>query len=323
MDNADLQVLTRADAWLRDGHEAVLGTVIRTWGSAPRPVGSWVAIRRDGLTVGSVSGGCIEDDLVQRIRSQSIAQLRPERLLYGVTADQAFQFGLPCGGTIELIVEPLSTESKLQDLLARTAAGLHTRRTLNLANGAVALEDGSGPDVLECDEQTLVTTHGPRWRLLAIGAGQLSHYVAQMALACDYQVLVCDPRSEYADVWSVAGTTLVRTMPDDTVLELQPDEHTAIVALTHDPKLDDMALIEALKSAAFYVGAIGSLRNQAQRKERLKEFGVSNQQLDRLHGPVGVKNGGRTPPEIASSIITEMTAAKYGYRIDTPMRVGA
>ena len=320
MDNVDLQVLTKADAWLRDGHGAVLGTVIGTWGSAPRPIGSLVGVRRDGLIVGSVSGGCIEDDLVDRIRAGTLAEHRPERVRYGVTADEAFRFGLPCGGTIELVIEPLSNHSKVAELLARTAAGVHTRRTLTFVDGAVALEEGDGTDVLECDGQTLVTAHGPRWRLLLIGAGQLTHYVAPMALACDYQVLVCDPRSEYADGWSVPATELVRTMPDDTVLEIKPDKHTAIVALTHDPKLDDMALIEALKSAAFYVGANGSLRNQAQRKERLKEFGVTNAQLDRLHGPVGVKNGGRTPPEIASSIITEMTAAKYGYVIPPPLR---
>jgi xanthine dehydrogenase accessory factor len=239
---------------------------------------------------------------------------------YGVTADEAFRFGLPCGGTIELVLEPLSAASKIGDLLARVVVGRHTRRTLDLVSGEVELEEGDGTDVLDCDDDRLVTAYGPRWRLLVIGAGQLTHYVAQMALACDYQVLICDPRSEYADGWSVPGTELVRTMPDDTVLEIRPDKHTAIVALTHDPKLDDMALIEALKSAAFYVGAIGSLRNQAQRKERLKEFGVTDAQLNRLHGPVGVKNGGRTPPEIASSIITEMTAAKYGYVIPSPLR---
>ena len=320
MDSVDLQVLKKADEWLRAGHSAVLGTVIRTWGSAPRPVGSLAAVRGDGLIIGSVSGGCIEDDLVDRIRSKALAARRPQRVQYGVTADEAFRFGLPCGGTIELVLEPLSAASKIGDLLARVVAGRHTRRTLDLASGGVELEEGDGTDVLDYDDDQLVTAYGPRWRLLVIGAGQLTHYVAQMALACDYQVLICDPRSEYADSWSVPGTELVRTMPDDTVVEIRPDKHTAIVALTHDPKLDDMALIEALKSAAFYVGAIGSLRNQAQRKERLKEFGVTDAQLNRLHGPVGVKNGGRTPPEIASSIITEMTAAKYGYVIPSPLR---
>jgi xanthine dehydrogenase accessory factor len=142
-----------------------------------------------------------------------------------------------------------------------------------------------------------------------------------MAMACDYQVTICDPREEYADGWLVPGTQLVRTMPDDAVIAFRPDRHTAIVALTHDPKLDDLALIEALTSPAFYVGAIGSHRNQAKRHERLQEFGVSKEQLALLHGPVGVKNGARTPPEIAVAIVTEMTAVKYGYRIAAPTRL--
>lgn len=322
MDSIDLQVLAAADAWLGEGHRAVLATVVRTWGSAPRPVGSLVALRDDGLVVGSVSGGCIEDDLVARFSGQPAAAGPPQRLKYGSTADEAFRFGLPCGGTIELVVEPLSPASRVGELLARVVAGRQTRRTLDLASGKVTLEDGECNDVFDCDVDRLVTVHGPRWRMLLIGAGQLAHYVAQMAMSCDYQVLVCDPRSEHADAWSVPGAELLRTMPDDTVLAMQPDRHTAVVALTHDPKLDDLALIEALRSDAFYVGAIGSQRTQAQRRERLGEFGVTSDQLERLHGPVGLKNGARTPPEMAASIITEITASKYGFRIPAPVRMG-
>src|SRR5512145_3085971 len=319
MDGVDLQVLKKAAEWLGDGRRAVLGTVVRTWGSAPRPVGSLVAIRDDGLVVGSVFGGCIEDDLIDRVR-RSLGAARPERVTYGVTAEEAFRFGLPCGGTIELVLEPLGATSAIEPLLERIASGVPTVRTLDMRSGAVQLADGDGTEELDSSDARLVAAFGPRWRLLVIGAGQLTHYVAQFALACDYQITICDPRSEYADAWAVPGTDLVRTMPDDTVLEMKPDRHTAIVALTHDPKLDDMALIEALKSDAFYVGAIGSQRNQAQRKERLKEFGVTDQQLARLHGPVGLKNGARTPPEIAASIVTEMTAVKYGYQIPPPVR---
>lgn len=320
VDSVDLQILKSVAEWQRGGHRAVLGFVIATWGSAPRPAGSMVAIRGDGAIAGSVSGGCIEDDLIERVRNRTLAANTPQRVIYGVTADEAFRFGLPCGGTIELVLEPLSARSKIDDLLARIAGGAHTRRTLDLSSGEVTLDEGDGADVLACDDTTLIAAYGPQWRLLAIGAGQLTHYVAMMAVACNYRVLVCDPRSEYADTWAVPGTELLRTMPDDTVLEVHPDRRTAIVALTHDPKLDDMALIEALQSNAFYVGAIGSHRNQALRKERLKEFGVTDAQLSRLHGPVGVKNGARTPPEIAAAIISEMTAAKYGYVIPSPVR---
>ena len=319
MDNVDLQVLKKADEWLRAGHRAVLGSVVRTWGSAPRPVGALVVIRDDGLVAGSVSGGCIEDDLVERVRAQATTTARPERVKYGVTAEEAFRFGLPCGGTIELVLEPLTAASQIDTLLQRVVDGRHTVRTLDMATGAVTLVDGDGTEVLDAGDTRLVSAFGPRWRLLLIGAGQLTHYVAQMALALDYAVTICDPREEYADAWVVPGTQLVRTMPDDAVLEFKPDRHTAIVALTHDPKLDDLALIEALKSDAYYVGAIGSHRNQAKRKERLVEFGVSDVQLGRLHGPVGLKNGARTPPEIAVSILAEMTATKYGYRVPAPV----
>jgi xanthine dehydrogenase accessory factor len=321
MDNVDTQVLKKADEWLRAGHRAVMGTIVRTWGSAPRPVGSLVVIRDDGLVAGSVSGGCIEDDLVDRVRSGALAAERPQRVKYGVTAEEAFKFGLPCGGTLELVLEPLTDASRIDELLARVLEGRQTVRRLDMKSGAVTLEEGTGRDVLSATDEALVTVHGPRLRLLVIGAGQLTHYLAQMALACDYAVTICDPREEYADGWLVPGTTLVRTMPDDTVIEFKPDMNTAIVALTHDPKLDDLALIEALKSGAFYVGAIGSKKNQAKRRERLKEFGVSEAQLARLRGPVGIKNGARTPAEIAVSILAELTAAKYGYEIPAPQPV--
>lgn len=322
MDNVDLHVLKKADEWVRTGHRSVMGTIVRTWGSAPRPIGSLVVIRDDGQVIGSVSGGCIEDDLVDRVRKHSLALERPERVKYGITAEEAFRFGLPCGGTLELVLEPVGAESKIGELLQRVTEGRQTLRRLDLQSGDVTLEEGHGTDVLSVDDRMLVSVHGPRWRLLVIGAGQLTHYVAHMALALDYQVTICDPREEYADGWLVQGTTLLRTMPDDTVLEFKPDPHTAVIALTHDPKLDDLALMEALKSPAFYVGAIGSLKNQAKRKERLREFGVTNEELARLHGPIGLKNGARTPPEIAVSILAEMTGFKYGYRIPEPVPLG-
>jgi xanthine dehydrogenase accessory factor len=323
VDNVDVQVLKKADDWVRNGHRAVMGTIVRTWGSAPRPVGSLVVIRDDGLVVGSVSGGCIEDDLVDRVRTGAFAAKGPQRVTYGVTAEDAFKFGLPCGGTLELVLEPVTPDTRLGELLQRILDGRQTVRTLDMKTGRVTLEEGRGTDVLTVSDDTLVSVHGPRWRLLIVGAGQLTHFVAQMALALDYQVTICDPREEYADGWLVPGTTLVRTMPDDTVIEFKPDHNTAIIALTHDPKLDDLALMEALKSPAFYVGAIGSQKNQATRRERLLEFGVTTGDLQRLHGPIGLKNGARTPSEIAVSILAELTGVKYGYRIPAPVPVAA
>jgi len=313
MDSVDLDVLKTSLAWLQAGRTAYLATVVRTWGSAPRPVGATTVIRDDGLVAGSVSGGCVEDDMIDKVKSGAVAVRGPELVVYGVTKEQAERFGLPCGGTLELVVERLGAESKLRELVEAVSRHEVVTRTLDLATGRVTLDHGRSVDGVEFDGKTLVTVHGPRWRLILIGAGQLSRYVAQFAQALDYQVVICDPREEYALGWDVPGAVLTREMPDDVVREMGMDPHTAVVAATHDPKLDDMALLEALRSPAFYVGAIGSRANNAKRRERLIEhFEMTEAELDRLHGPIGLKLGGKTPAEIALAIVAEMTAMRYG-----------
>ncbi|HSB24536.1 MAG TPA: XdhC family protein [Burkholderiaceae bacterium] len=324
MDNVDLQVLRQVSQWCTDGRRVVLGTITRTWGSAPRPPGSVVAIRDDGMVTGSVSGGCIEDDLIDKAREGVLASGVPKVVRYGIDADAAHRFGLPCGGLIELVLEPVLPRTRIGELLERLARGERVRRVLTIASGEVLLEPAGDTDELQLTETTLTTHHGPRWRLVLIGAGQMTQYLVQMAQALDYEVIVCDPREEYAAGFAIAGATLSRQMPDDLLAELKPDGHTAIIALTHDPKLDDLALMEALRSPAFYVGAIGSRANQAKRKQRLIEhFGMKDAEFERLHGPVGLKNGARTPPEIAIGILAELTAVRYGYRIPAPVAAGA
>jgi xanthine dehydrogenase accessory factor len=324
MDNIDLQVMRQVAQWHADGHGVVMATITRTWGSAPRPPGSIVAIRDDGLITGSVSGGCIEDDLIDKARQGVLAEGRPRVVRYGIDADAAHRFGLPCGGLIELVLEPLAAHTQMPVLLERLQRGERVRRVLDLATGAVTLETAGDTDELQLTDTTLITHLGPHWRLVIIGAGQMTQYLAEMSRALDYQVIVCDPREEYADLFAIDGVTLSREMPDDLLQALKIDGHTAVIALTHDPKLDDLALMEALTSPAFYVGAIGSRANQSKRRERLKEhFGMTDAQLDRLHGPVGLKNGARTPPEIAISILAELTGVRYGYRIDAPVPVRA
>jgi xanthine dehydrogenase accessory factor len=268
LDSVDLQVMKSARDWLASGHSVVLATVIRTWGSAPRPIGALTAIREDGMVVGSVSGGCVEDDMIARVRAREIARDKPALTSYGVSAEEARRFGLPCGGTLELVLEPLGAHSGLDELLTRVERHELVVRTLDMETGAVRIAPGQWSDQLVFDGKSLVSVHGPHWRLLIIGAGQLSQYLAQMAQGLDYQVTVCDPREEYADTWNVPGVELTREMPDDVVIAMNLDAHSAIVTLTHDPKLDDMALLEALKSPAFYVGAIGSRRNNEARRER-------------------------------------------------------
>jgi xanthine dehydrogenase accessory factor len=322
MDNIDLQILRQVTTWREAGHRVALGTITRTWGSAPRPPGSSVAIRDDGLVAGSVSGGCIEDDLIDKAKAGALATGVPQVVRYGIDADAAHRFGLPCGGLIELVLEPVEARTRLDELLQRLERGERVRRRLTIASGDVTLEPAGTADELELTDTHLITHHGPRWRLLLIGAGQLTQYLSPMAVALGYEVLVCDPREEYATGFTCEGARLVAGMPDDVVRELRPDGHTAVIALTHDPKLDDLALMEALDSTAFYVGAIGSRANQAKRKQRLAEhFGMGETTLARLHGPVGLKNGARTPPEIAVSILAEVTAVRYGFRIPEPVAV--
>lgn len=313
MDSLDTQVLNAARRWAAAGRRFALVTVARTWGSAPRPPGAWMALRDDGLVQGSVSGGCIEDDLIARMAAGEFAGTAPQVARYGVTAEEARRFGLPCGGTLELVIEPAPDLAGLEDLAARTAAGQLALRTVDLATGVDTVGNGRRGNAMAWDGQRLVTVHGPAWRLLLVGAGQIARFLAPMAQALGYQVLVCDPRVEYTTEWDVPNAPLVPGMPDDVVLALALDPHCAVVALTHDPKLDDMALLEALKSPAFYVGALGSRANNARRRERLLQyFDLSEAEIARLHGPVGLPIGSHTPPEIAVAILAEMTAVKNG-----------
>jgi xanthine dehydrogenase accessory factor len=312
MDSIDLDVLKTSAQWIASGHRCQLVTVTKTWGSSPRPIGAMLAICDDGRIVGSVSGGCIEDDLIERMRQHGIDHSIPEIVSYGISADQARRFGLPCGGSIELAIETLSPQSQITPLLERLARHELVARHLDLATGMVTLNQADAGAIQQLSPEALITLHGPRWRLFIIGAGSLSRFLAQIAKAMDYHVIVCDPREEYRADWHLEGVELVHTMPDDLMLESKLDARSAVVALTHDPKLDDLALMEALKSDAFYVGAIGSRINQANRRERLLEFDVSPEQVARLHGPIGLYIGSKTPAEIAISIIAQMTAIKNG-----------
>jgi xanthine dehydrogenase accessory factor len=280
-----------------------------------------LAVRDDGLVVGSVSGGCIEDDLIDRVRQKGIEQTLPEAVKYGITAEEAHRFGLPCGGTIQLVLEPLTAQSGIAELCKAVESGRLVAREVDMTTGAVKLCDAQATDGVHFDGARLLTIHGPRYRMLVIGAGQLSRYLCHIAVGLDYQVTVCDPREEYTEEWDIPGTKIVRTMPDDTVIDMKLDERCAVIALTHDPKLDDLALMEALKTPAFYVGALGSRRNNQARRERLREFDLSDNELARLHGPVGIYIGSRTPPEIAVSILAEVTAAKNGVSLPTLLQV--
>ena len=312
MNSTDLSVLKTAVAWLKAGHPVAIATVVQTWGSAPRPVGSWLAIRQDGQVAGSVSGGCVEDDLIRRVQTEILTRDTPEVVVYGVSQEEAARFGIPCGGTLRLLIEPKPELAALEDLLKAIGAHTITRRSVAIANGKSTLTSGDRNDAFSFDQNVMCTSYGPRWRMILIGAGQLSLYTADFALAADFEVIIIDPRDEYAEGIDRQDITFIKGMPDDVLLELAVDSHTAVIALTHDPKLDDMALMEALRSPAFYVGALGSKVNTQKRKDRLLEFDVSRAQVEKLHGPVGLSIGALTPPEIAVSILAEVIGVKYG-----------
>jgi xanthine dehydrogenase accessory factor len=311
VDSLDLQVLSQARDWFAQGRRVWLVTVIETWGSAPRPPGALLCLRDDGLVVGSVSGGCVEDDLIDRLRQGERTET-PSLITYGVTKEEAARFGLPCGGNLRLVQEPVRDIAWIDEVIARTERHELVARRLDLTTHAIDVEAARRGEGFSFDGRSLRAVFGPRWRLLIIGAGQLSRVLAQMALPLDFEVTCCDPREEYHLTWDVPGTHFTRDMPDDVATQMQLDPHSAVVAVTHDPKLDDMVLLEALKSPAFYVGALGSRGNTAKRKERLAMFDLSPDEIDRLHGPVGLHLGGKTPAEIAIAILAELIAVRNG-----------
>ena len=330
MENLDLLVLRALLEWRRAGQHAILVTVVRSWGSSPRPVGSILALSDSGRLAGSVSGGCIEDDLSHRYgqiwRGQAAGHdagpLAPAFVTYGVTADEAHRFGLPCGGTLELFVEHDPDPAALASLLHQLDAGRLMRRSVRIADGHSTQEEASAADVVPSEPGWVANIFGPRYRMLLIGGGQLTEYLATMALFSGFDVTVCEPRQEVRATWRVAGSNLVADMPDDAVTAFLPDARSAVIALTHDPKLDDLALLEALRSPAFYVGAIGSRRNSDARRQRLAEhFDLTAEELAALRGPVGVYIGSKTPPEIAVSILAEVVAVKNGVVVPRDMLV--
>ncbi|WP_439588347.1 XdhC family protein [Hydrogenophaga sp.] len=339
MENLDVTVLRTLQGWREKGQRALLATVVRTWGSSPRPVGSIMALSETGAVVGSVSGGCIEDDLIYRYSrahgavqgstvpagiTHEIPDGTPERVKYGVSADEAHRFGLPCGGTLELVLEFNPEAASLAELVQALAGGQMMERRTELSTGRVSLRAAEAPSALIDDDRVLSNTFGPEYRMLLIGAGQLTEYLATMALFSGFAVTVCDPREEYRTAWSVPGVTLVTDMPDDVVRDFRVDRRSCVIALTHDPKLDDLALLEALETDAFYVGAIGSRRNNEARHARMIEhFEQTTESLARLRGPIGIYIGSKTPPEIAVSIMAEVLAVKNGVPLPRDMDVAS
>lgn len=308
--SSDREILRTALDWLAQGHRPVLVTVARTWGSSPRPVGSMLLMRADGRHAGSVSGGCVEEDLLARYREQQLGAAFPTLIDYGVDRAEAQRFGLPCGGRLELLLELLDNPAPIELLLTKLDAGQLLARRVCFSTGAVSLHPATAAEGFDYDARHLVKVFGPRWHLLLIGAGHLSRYVAAIAVMLDYRVIICDPRDDYQLCDDLIGVERLYMMPDEAVQAYACHPHSVVLALTHDPRLDDMALLDALASPAFYIGAIGSHNNSESRRERLRGLGVGAQALARLHAPVGLAIGSHSPAEIAVSILAELTALR-------------
>lgn len=315
------RVLRGIHGWLAAAERCWLATVVRTYGSSPRPVGSLFAFNPRRGTLGSLSGGCIEEDLEATLASKADAPAElPELLRYGITQEEQIRYALPCGGELHILLEDLRPGPGLIDHFAQLLAALQQRkpvvRQVNLVSGAVSLLMGRTA-AFSCDSQVLCHPLAPSHRLLLVGAGEVAFYVAQFAQTLDFEVTLCDPRESFFRSWNLPGVDAVQCLPDDLIQSRFRDHQCAILALAHDPRVDDMALLEALNTDAFYVGAMGSQVTSRQRRERLASLGLNDAQLNRLHAPIGLPIGSKTPAEIAISVVAHLVAERSRQRSQT------
>jgi xanthine dehydrogenase accessory factor len=327
MAGPDPDVLEEALRWLSDGREAAIATVVETWGSSPRPRGSQLAVREDGLFVGSVSGGCVEGKVIEA--AQTTMQDRAPRLLeFGVSNEQAWEVGLACGGTVRIYVEVAREKRAILEALlaARTLKRGAVVLTPLDGKGAqiwTADQDDLAPNLVEAAVRALATDDAfcvetaagaifvqpinPPLRLAIVGAVHIARPLSSIAGLLGYEVTVVDPREAFARIERWTGVAVTTDWPDEALAALRIDHRTAVVALSHDPKLDDPALEAALRGPAFYIGALGSRKTHGSRLRRLAARGFDADQLKRIHGPIGLKIGARSPGEIAVSIVAQMT----------------
>jgi xanthine dehydrogenase accessory factor len=341
------EILESAARWRAEGRRVALATVVATWGSSPRPVGSQLAADDAGAFVGSVSGGCVESAVISEARA--ILKGAPPRVLaFGVSDEQAWEVGLACGGKVEIFVQSLAGHDELLAALRRACASRKpTVVAIDLADGRSALvADGEAAgeaslravladDVaraLREERSRAVERDGRRYflhafapprRLALVGAVHIAQALIPMAASAGYDVTVIDPRSAFAAEGRFPGVTMTHQWPGAALAAFALDRRSALITLTHDPKLDDPALAAALRSDAFYIGALGSRKTHAARLQRLREQGFGDADLARIHGPVGMPIGAVSPAEIAVSILAELTQALHGAPALAPVRPAA
>lgn len=292
-----------------------MATVVATYGSSPRPVGSLFTCNSEKQVVGSLSGGCVEENLVEKLASGEVAHKLPDFIRYGKTEAEATKFGLPCGGQLDIVIEPVKadTESVYRQINAILEQRCSVRRTVKLDTGEISFAEASAfrPLVYNAEKGHLAQTYGPRFQLFIVGTNMVAQYVAEFAQKLDFRIMVIDTNQDNLDSFTIPGVEKRCDLPDEVIQTEANDKNSAIVALSHDPRLDDMALIGAFETPAFYIGAMGSQRTSTARRERLYELGISEQELHRLHAPIGFDIGSKTPPEIAISILAQITKTQY------------
>lgn len=314
------RVIDAVYQWLCAGQSAWLCTIVNTWGSSPRPAGSVLAYHPEHGIVGSLSGGCIEEALIRKLSAESEPSSAPYLYDYAITEDDQARYTLPCGGRLTILVERLTaTPDTLQHIKA-ISDSLHNRqcirREVSLKNKVVSVSAETGNmagDAVVVSADSVSISFGPVFKMLLLGAGEVSFYVAKMATSVGFSVTLCDPRESFLQGWEQEGVEVIQCLPDDLVRARFFDPYCAILALAHDPRVDDMALMEALKTEAFYIGAMGSLKTTEARCKRLVQLDCSPAEISQLHAPIGIDIGSKKPAEIAISIMAEVLAERHRF----------
>lgn len=325
MQSSQQQIITCVQQWLAADKPVWLCTILKTWGSSPRPIGAMMACTLDGELMGSISGGCIEEDFLEQLRDGSLKNQymsegnKPFKVKYGMTEEEQARLRLPCGGQLHVLLEFIEPTEENKSVFTRLRSDLENHllvsRQVDMETGGIDARDESSEEAVIIEDGVMTHSLSPMYRLLLLGAGDVAKYVAEMALALEYDVTLCDPRPRYLDNWHVPGVETTSRLPDDVVRERFSNPYSGIIALAHDPRVDDMALMEALKTDAFYIGAMGSERTSAARRERLPELGLTKDEIDLLHAPIGFQIDSKTPAEIAIAIMAEVTAVRHGQSV--------
>lgn len=308
MQSQDQEVFEKLVEWLENGSAPYLCTIVKAIGSSPRPIGSMLGCCGEH-SVGTLSGGCVEEDLLEKLRTNAIDTSIPQLIEYGVSAEENERLGLPCGGRLQILVQQLfpARAAWVVDVVSALRARNSMARTTDLKTGITSIEVTEDYVPLSLTQDSLRQGLGPKMQMLLVGAGQLAQVLAHLAIAMDYEVIVTDTREDVIAQWQGPDVELLHGLPDDIIAGRSSDPKNVIVTLTHDPRIDDMALLEALETPAWYVGALGSIKTTKARLERLTALGVTQAQLQRLHAPVGLDIGSKTPWEIAVAIMAEIT----------------